>query len=144
MVKVKNFSENLEESFSKLGAEIKRNIQKEEFKDKPIEKVIKYTLENYPFPEKSQTKESTKGSGNVTQNGAVVTNASKFLPSYMDTQDEKVKKVVENLVDLVFKEGLEKALSEIRFYPPFIVDAFHDALIDKIIPELKKRGVIKE
>ena len=40
-------------------------------------------------------------------------------------------------------EDITKAVNEARKYPPFVEDAFHDALIDKFLPELKKRGIIK-
>jgi hypothetical protein len=140
MVKVKNFSENLEKNFSKLGVEIKNNYQKEELKDKTIEEVVKYTLENFPLGEEDVKKEE-KVSGE-SLSGVLSTQTSSYLPSYVLDKDENVKKTVENLINLFLKEGLEKSLKEARNYPPFIVDAFHDALVDKIIPELRKRNLI--
>lgn len=139
MVKVKNFSENLEKNFSKLGVEIKNNYQKEELKDKTIEEVVKYTLENFPLEEDIKKEEKISGE---SLSGVLSTQTSSYLPSYVLDKDENVKKTVENLINIFLKEGLEKSLKEARNYPPFIVDAFHDALVDKIIPELRKRNLI--
>ena len=46
-------------------------------------------------------------------------------------------------MDMVFEKGLEVALKEAGKQTPFIEDAFHDALVDKLLPELKKRGIVK-
>jgi len=50
---------------------------------------------------------------------------------------------VARLVDIVFAKGLAAGVREAKRQPPFVEDAFHDALVDKLLPELKKRGIIK-
>ncbi len=62
--------------------------------------------------------------------------------SYLDYLDEESRATVEQLVDDVFTNGLEKTLKELTIQEPFIIDAFHDVLTDKIHDELKKRGAI--
>ena len=47
------------------------------------------------------------------------------------------------LLDLAFHHGIEKANSEAKKSSPFIVDAFHDALVTKLYPELQKRGIVE-
>lgn len=141
MVKVAHFKEsNIENSFVKLSTEVKRNAEKEELKGAPIEKVLKYTLENYPLEERKKVVNKNEDFSEKTVHPS--SNVAQFLPSYIEVEKEEVKQVVENLIATVFNEGLEKALKLAKKYPPFVVDAFHDALVDKMVPELKKRNLI--
>lgn len=64
------------------------------------------------------------------------------LPGYLSSDSGEVAKAVTNLVGLVFSEGLDKAIEASRKHDPFIEDAFHDALVEKLVPELKKRGIL--
>ena len=65
------------------------------------------------------------------------------LPSYLNVDtDEKIKKEVEKLITVVLKEGLEKGLKLAKKKSAFVEDAFHDALTEKLLPELEKRGII--
>lgn len=65
------------------------------------------------------------------------------LPSYMATEEPEVKLKVEKLLDLAFHKGLKRAADEARVMNPIIMDAFHDALTDKLYNELKQRGILK-
>jgi hypothetical protein len=56
--------------------------------------------------------------------------------------DDDIKQTVEHLVDIALGDNLEKAVRESRKYPAFIEDAFHDALVDKLVPELRQRGIL--
>ncbi len=65
------------------------------------------------------------------------------LPSYLVTQDEKIKQLVNDLVELSEQKGLKAALNQlIKINQPFLIDAFHDTLTFKILQELKKRNAI--
>jgi len=44
---------------------------------------------------------------------------------------------------MAFHEGLEKAVREAKNHPPFIEDAFHDALVDRLLPILQKTDTFK-
>ena len=46
------------------------------------------------------------------------------------------------MVDSVFHEGLWKTLAKAKKSDPFVLDAFHDALTDKLYDELKNRKLI--
>ena len=50
---------------------------------------------------------------------------------------------VEELVAQAFDKGLEDAIRAAKRCDPFIEDAFHDALTEQLIPELKRRGILK-
>ncbi|PIR44052.1 hypothetical protein COV23_01930 [Candidatus Wolfebacteria bacterium CG10_big_fil_rev_8_21_14_0_10_31_9] len=65
---------------------------------------------------------------------------SDILPNYLKDSSEEIKLKVEELIDITFKSGIEKAASEASKFGPFIVDAYHDAVSDKLYEELVKRG----
>jgi len=65
-------------------------------------------------------------------------------PSYLS---QELRDVVQKLVETVFKErgSIAKAAREaIGLNNPAALDAFHDAIVDGLIPELIKRGKIRE
>lgn len=66
------------------------------------------------------------------------------LPAYLSnaSADPRVKEEVQRLVNLAFSDHIEKAISEAKRHPPFVMDALHDALVDKLIPEMKRRGML--
>jgi hypothetical protein len=138
MARIRNFHESLENDLKRLTAEIKDQRNSPEVMALPEKEVVRRSLEAIETelqpvqgvpPEKSANDQSVPSS---------------VLPTYLqsDKVDPRVKLEVERLVDLVFHESLEKALSEVKHHPIFIQDAFHDALIDKLLPELKARGII--
>ena len=65
------------------------------------------------------------------------------LPDYAKDAPAEAKLEIEYLLDLALHHGIEKANSEAKKSSPFIVDAFHDALVTKLYPELQKRGIVK-
>ena len=64
------------------------------------------------------------------------------LPNYLQNEPAEVKLKVEKLLDLAWHKGIKKAADEARNSGPVILDAFHDALTDKIYNELKQRGLL--
>ena len=61
----------------------------------------------------------------------------------MKGEPAETKLAVEELLELSLHKGIEQGLKEARKAGPFMLDAFHDALIDKLYPELQKRGVVE-
>ena len=43
---------------------------------------------------------------------------------------------------MVAGKGIKKAIEEAKKNSAFVLDAFHDALVDKMHDELKERGII--
>lgn len=64
------------------------------------------------------------------------------LPDYMQAEPADVKLKVEKLLDLAWHKGIQRAAKEAAISGSLVLDAFHDALIDKLYPELKKRGLL--
>ena len=65
------------------------------------------------------------------------------LPQYAESAPAETKLEVEYLLDVAFHQGIVKATSEAMKSNPFVLDAFHDALVGKLYPELQKRGILK-
>jgi hypothetical protein len=139
MVKVQNFSESLDSSLNRLGAEVSKRVESPEFKEAPIEHIVKESLKSLPVLE-TPPLAAVSGGKPADQDPR-----ARFLPSYLsdDAGNAEVKAVVENLVTLAFQSGIERAIAEAKRYQPFVEDAFHDALTEKLVPELRKRGIIK-
>ncbi len=68
---------------------------------------------------------------------------SPILPSYMKNYSDEDKLKVEKLIDLAWHKGISAAVREARKEGAFTLDAFHDALTDKLYEEFKARGIIK-
>ena len=67
----------------------------------------------------------------------------KELPEYLKNVSPEIRKEVHLLIHLAFNGGIEKAASAAKKHGSFILDAFHDALVDKLYNELKSRGLLK-
>lgn len=65
------------------------------------------------------------------------------LPDYIKEASPEVRQKVEGLLTTVFRDGLDKAVKKLKSEPPFVVDAFHDALVDAFYEELKKRKMVQ-
>lgn len=81
---------------------------------------------------RQELKTSTAGNQNSNANTAG------YLNSLSDDQIE----VVNNLVNMIAKKGINKAVTEAKKLDPFLLDAFHDALVDKLYDELTSRGLV--
>ncbi len=68
-----------------------------------------------------------------------------LLPDYLEEKDitPDVASALEKLLDRALRKGIVASLRESKKYSPFIQDVFHDALADKLLPELEKRGILK-
>ncbi len=65
------------------------------------------------------------------------------LPDYTKSEPADVKLKIEKLLDLAWHKGVKHAAKEAAIAGPLVLDAFHDALIDKLYPEFKKRGLLR-
>ena len=68
--------------------------------------------------------------------------AEKDLPDYMKNYDEKTKSAVRQLIQTAWQKGIEAAINESRQHGPFVADALHDALVDKLYNQLKERKLL--
>jgi hypothetical protein len=138
MAKVQNFSENLERSFTRLGHEISARQMSPEMPARPEKEVVKESLRALAVAPQNEPHQASPA-------GEAASPIPAVLPAYLTetSAPEEVTQAVEQLIQLVFKTDIETAVAAAKRYPPFVEDAFHDALVDKLLPELKKRGYLK-
>jgi len=67
---------------------------------------------------------------------------SQTTKSYLDDLDPADIEKVNALIDLIPKQGIKKTIEQAKNEPAYILDAFHDALIDRLHDELKQRNLI--
>lgn len=63
------------------------------------------------------------------------------------TEEESARQQesLQHLVNVAFEHGLVKAINEARIMKePYILDAFHDLLVDKLYQELINRDKLRE
>lgn len=137
MQKKVNFNEDLEKGLERVGYRVAENINREELHALPEREVIKKSIQSIAEVIAPAATVSTQSS----RQGA---SSSPHLPAYMDNgaTDDNIRRAVEHLVNIALSDNLEKAVKESRKYPAFIEDAFHDALVDKLVPELRRRGIL--
>lgn len=80
----------------------------------------------------------------------VVTPASPATPtatqsnatSYLDSLDPADAEKINAYIDLIPSQGLQKTINQVKDESAYLLDAFHDALVDKLKAELKKQNLI--
>lgn len=128
-MRVEHFSEHLEKSLDRVVANLP---------DKSVE----------VLPEQSSEKERIKEALlKIAKEEEIVPEIKKEetkpeVPTYFSEEEisPDIQKRVESLVNVAMEEGIPAALKLSKKQDIFIQDALHDALIDKLLPELKKRG----
>jgi len=78
-----------------------------------------------------------------TTSTATAKDDTNYLPQYMDKESPEVKREVEGLLQLTVDKGLLEGIKAAKSHNGFVIDAFHDALADKLYPELESRGLLK-
>ncbi len=68
---------------------------------------------------------------------------SNVLPDYLKSEAPALRLAVEQLIDVAIHKGIAVAARRAAKAPPFMLDAFHDALTDKLYDEFKRRNIIK-
>lgn len=66
-----------------------------------------------------------------------------LLPEYMKTEERVVTEELAALVQLSINDGFEAGIKEARKHGGFMVDAVHDALVERVYPELKRMGILE-
>jgi hypothetical protein len=146
MVKVVDFSGGshfAEAAIQRVGEKIPEITTRPEMHEATHEAIVKESIKS--IAEKIPEIVPLVAPATSPQKTAPTSNSS--LPAYLendtDPNDVMVKETVEKLVNHVFTDGLEKAIAAAKKQPPFVEDAFHDALVEKIVPELRRRGVLR-
>lgn len=119
----------LEADIKRLAAEVQAHREKFEAQRLSDQEILRKSVQSF---------------GDVQPASAVQAQPSDSpLPDYAKDAPAEAKLEIEYLLDLAFHHGIDKANNEAKKSSPFIMDAFHDALVTKLYPELQKRGIVK-
>ncbi|MCL5004423.1 MAG: hypothetical protein M1170_00545 [Patescibacteria group bacterium] len=123
----------LEADIERLSKEIaeKRNLL--EHKDLSDRELVKQTL--HPIIKQTAVQPQAAASQPSSAQSSV-------LPDYLQDSSTDVKLQVEELIDLTLHQGIEKAVKAAGKTNAFVLDAFHDALTDKLHGILKQKGIL--
>jgi len=119
----------LEADIEHLAAEIKKHKELPETKNLAEKELLRRAISAMPERTGSAPQSADKGRASP-------------LPAYAQDAPAEIRLEIEYLLDIAFHKGIAYAVSAARKSPDFVQDAFHDALVGKLYPELKKRGLI--
>ncbi|MFA6135762.1 MAG: hypothetical protein WC705_00105 [Candidatus Paceibacterota bacterium] len=132
-----NHNINYEEIAQAVQDRIDRNTEVKGLSHKEIiSDIIKERMSSLPPAQQPQTTQVTHEPKRDDSKD------SSFMPDYASASDEKTKSRVYYLIEKTLEKGLTEGLKEAREQDPFILDLYHDSLVDKLSDEMKKRGLI--
>lgn len=79
---------------------------------------------------------------NSNQNESEMRRDEDMLPDYAKNIPEETRNEINNLIDLTFKKGISAGLKMARLADPYIMDLYHDALVDKLIVKLQEKKLV--
>ena|SRR5581483_5985626 len=130
-----SFEQVLENDLHRLAAEIKTQRERPEMHNAAEQDLVKEAIRAFP---ESKNQPQAAPAPQAPQHDAGP------LPAYAAQAPAEVKLEIEYLLDIALKKGLGPALAESQKSPPFVQDAFHDALAGRLYPELQRRGIVTE
>ena len=94
--------------------------------------------------------ESAETDSEATSSRPVIAAKTKAAPignasgaSYLDRLDDESAVKLNAYIAEIGQHGIVRTLNKVVAEEPFIIDAFHDVLVDKLYEELKTKGLIK-
>lgn len=121
----------LEADIQRLAQEIQRHRERPELQGASEREIVKEAVRSVaPTPAAPQPQPQAPSSQSP-------------LPQYAESASAETKLEIEYLLDVAFHHGIAKANAEAAKTNPFVLDAFHDALVGKLYPELQKRGIVR-
>lgn len=117
----------------RIGEAVERLKNTPEFKSAKPREIVRESIKQV-FPQVAPT----------TGPGQAITDHDEdnLLPNYMQNDTEEDKDEVEALIHLAFTHGIEVSIVAARRRRARILDDLHDALVDKVMPQLEKQNKI--
>lgn len=128
----------LEREIQELWSRLETESRRPERRDFPHQEILREVVrEKYAPPP------TTPLQGEETAPAPQASGESPFLPNYLKEAPAEVKLRVEQLIELAWHEGIGKGVEKAYREGLFFLNAFHDALADKLYREFKNRGLLK-
>lgn len=122
----------IEADITRLAAEVKEKSVEESSRKEVLRQVVQPVVYGVQTQPDGQNAASSVGTAD----------SSSYLPDYVNQAPEEVRLAVETLLQTAFKSGVNEAADKARAAGPFVLDAFHDALVDKLYAEMKLRKLL--
>lgn len=136
-----SFEQSLEADMSRLASEISIQRERPEMQNAAEQELVKEAIR--AFPELKNQSQAAGALGTAVPVPQSQSDANSPLPAYAQGAPAQTKLEIEYLLDIALKKGIGPALAQAQKSPPFVQDAFHDALAGRLYPELQKRGIVK-
>lgn len=136
---------NLESEIAELSRQIenkKRALETENGIVREDKEVVAETIAEHFYSGGNITAVSDDDSDDDTTK-TVPTKPMPVGKDYLDTLSPETVEAVNTYVAMIPKDGIRQTVNKVQVEQPFIIDAFHDALITRLYDELKQRGIIK-
>ncbi|MBI5220864.1 MAG: hypothetical protein HY978_03465 [Candidatus Liptonbacteria bacterium] len=132
---------SLEADLARLAEEVRRHKNLPDTVGLNDREILRKVLESISEREPSQPSGLPATQASPTPAGGTTTQS--MLPAYAQSAPAETKLEIEYFLDMALTKGVVQAYNEARKSNPFVLDAFHDALAGKLLPELEKRGLIR-
>ena len=122
-----------EEDINRVAQEIERqNLNAAETPRETVREAVRSAYPTAPNTSSPSTGETTPPASSAEKN----------LPDYLVNAPVDVKTAVERFISRAEHDGIAKAISAASAAGPFMLDALHDAIVDKLYPEVVNKGII--
>ena len=123
-----------QENIEVLGRQIEKLKKEARFKEAQPKEIIKESLKVFNF---------TPAGGHNSSHTTDTTDhgEDELLPDYMKNEPKATKEEAEGLLHIAIQKGIPASIKEAMRHGPYMLDALHDALVDKLYPILKERNL---
>jgi len=125
-------------NYEQIAQEYKESVQRLGAVEKPSEKEIIESIVKKKVEEAATLSKETQPSSSLTPQ-----NVSEAFPSYALSAEEDVKEKVKKLIEITLEKGISAGVRlALKENDPYLLDLYHDALVERVLDELKRRELI--
>lgn len=142
MVKIQHFNQSsFEGNIQSLHERMQETKERPEMKEAPPREIVRETIRGLQSNAEAPSVLSGQAQEGMTRDERA--ERYDYLPNYIGTEREgSVRAALDRYIDMALHGDFDRAVNEAhRRLPPFMEDALHDVLTDKVLPELQKRGL---
>ncbi|MCX7615966.1 MAG: hypothetical protein N2Z68_01025 [Patescibacteria group bacterium] len=126
-------------NYEQIAQEYKENLQRLDAVEKPSEREIIESIVKKKVEEAATLSKATQPSPSLTPQNV----SSEVFPSYALSAEEDVKEKVKKLIEITLEKGISAGVRlALKENDPYLLDLYHDALVEKVLDELKRRELI--
>ncbi len=133
---------NLHEITQEIAKKKESKSEIQNFSDKEaLKRLIKEKHEDLKVSDEDSEDIKKSDNQKIEDEGKEVP-PSDLIPDYANEISEESRIKVENLIKTTLESGLSQGLKQAKKEEPYIIDLYHDALVDKLLDELKEKNLL--